>query len=115
MHKLKISKLVALILLGQVLCLVVVSTAVWELSDLHEKVGKGVDRHIEQMEQAPPDFMRPRAPEKECQFRKHRFLGNSGLISECLSDLLRSRIRQEIAGGGSQWQADCGPDGRGKP
>ena len=111
MHKLKISKLVALILLSRVLCLAVVSTAVWELSDLYQRVEAGFDRFVGQPR---PDSMRPIAPDAEYQFQEHRFLGKSGLVSECLSDQLRARIRGELSGDEFQGLPDCGADDQGK-
>ena len=106
MHRLRISTLAALILVSQVVCLAVVSTAVWELHDLHSRVTQGLDQTSDK---PPPDSLKKSGPAEEHQFRAPRFLGKSGLFSECVSMQLRVRVHHELAGSIPPGPKECEP------
>ena len=95
MHRIKVSSLIAVIVLSQILCLVVLSTAIWESRTFQTAVTIGLERGAAG---PPPESLQKPQGDPEFVFRGTRILGKSGLISECLSNELRARIRQELTG-----------------
>ena len=95
MPRIKVSKLIVLIVLSQVLCLAVLSSAIWELPSFYTGAIIGLERTAEG---PPPDSQQQPRGDREYVFETPHFLGKTGLFSECMSNELRSRIRQELMG-----------------
>lgn len=105
MHRLKVNKLVAIILISQVVCLAVLSTAIWEFQGFHGKVAKELESTAAE---PPPGFMTKPRSDRDHVFRTPRFLGKSGLVSECISMQLRAHLKQELIGAEPGTLDHCG-------
>ena len=107
MHRLSVSKLVALILISQVMCLAVLGSAIWELNLFHSTVTNGLERAAEG---PPPESITKPGSIAGYEFRAPRFLGKSGLVSDCLSMQIRARINRELGVAEPLKVEDCRPE-----